>query len=200
MIPNQQQLDALNCTLGCDVSRYQTDVDWKWMKDNNFSFVFVQSTQGNAIFEGDHYDLVARCKDIIAKGLKLGYYHFCRPNTQGEADFIKSKLKLLPPTDFPLMLDVETSGYTKDYITQYLGNLIDTLNIPIILYSYTDYINRYIDLSFKDNDLWIACYSPKLIMPIGWNDWKIWQCGDQDKPNNVQMDIDVMNIDFFNKF
>lgn len=78
---SQQRLQALNCVLGLDCSKYQVDINWNTAKAAGIDFAFVKITEGTTGHEDNLYNLKARVLSAQKNGVKVGYYHFARPVT-----------------------------------------------------------------------------------------------------------------------
>jgi lysozyme len=221
---SKKRLLELNCVLGCDVSRYQENIDWSKAKTDGIEFAFLKLTEGTTGSEDAIYNIKNRALEIKKNGIKLGYYHFCRPgNIQNPDDDAKDEvlnilnhLKIMPKNDLPIVLDIEAYSAQNiwtdkiNHMNQYISTFISELkkyNIDIILYSYKSFIDINSDHIFGNNYLWIASYLSNVenslpSIPLGWTNWNIWQFTSKGKVNCYGSDIDlnIMKIDFFQKY
>jgi len=218
------RLASLKCIHGIDVSHYQTDIDWKQLKDQGFTFAFAKITQGATGYEGNIYKLADRIKAANELYFKLGYYHFASPgdlinpalDAKAEADNILSHLKILQHIQFPICIDLEAYAKTmvwsdKDKVTN-LSIFKNTLILCLKAEgnSIIDYGNKWFDDSNKigfPNDLWLSAYLtdpehnlPQL--PLGYNDWKIWQYSGTGCVKGClgEVDLNIMKEDYFDEF
>ena len=65
---------------GIDISEFQTNVDYKKLKEDGYEFIIIRCGYGKNVSQKDemfetHY---AGCKEV---GLKVGCYHFSYANT-----------------------------------------------------------------------------------------------------------------------
>lgn len=95
---------------GIDVSRWQTDVDWRAARAAGVTFAFIKATEGgdalDPLFE-DHWRGAARA------GMRRGAYHFfyhCRPAVEQARWFIKHVPR--NPRDLPHVLDMEWTPFS----------------------------------------------------------------------------------------
>jgi len=95
---------------GIDLSRWQTDVDWRAARQSGVSFAFIKATEG-----GDHVDPAfdQHWRDAAAAGVARGAYHFfylCRPAAEQAEWFIRNVPRdrnALPP-----VLDMEWTPFS----------------------------------------------------------------------------------------
>ena len=196
-----------NVTKGVDISHYNQPVDWASIVAAGVTFVYIKTSDGIGTpdpMANQH------ATDAKANNLKIGYYHFCRPETRGgtaaqagtaEAQYTLSQLSLLPNADMPLMLDLEVASSLSpgDYLS-WVHSYIAALptGTSVIIYTYTSYINSHLppNHDLGKYPLWLARYSNdgnNAICPVGWTDWTIWQfegCGILG--NNIPIDLDIM--------
>jgi len=201
---------------GVDISHHNANVDWQAIKDANVSFVYIKVSDGIGT-----PDEMAPTHALNAKqnGLKIGYYHFCRPQTRGgtvqqagiaEAqDTLKVIANLPVPADLPLMLDLENvtePGHEwdsplnrADYL-QWIHSYIDTVapGGQVFIYTYKAYMDGKLpaDHDLGTYPLWLASYhtdANNAACPVGWADWQIWQFeGKGVLGKNNPIDLDVM--------
>ncbi len=221
---SKQRLSDLNCVLGLDCSKYQSDITWDKIKAAGAAFAFIKITEGTTGHEDNVYNLKARVLDAQKNGIKIGYYHFARPgniddpasDANEEIKNIMSHLAILPKADMPLVLDVEDYSTTIvwdnkiDHMNKYITAFIYGLNeqgIDVILYSYKSFIDSNTSPNFGVYPLWMAAYlnDPEHSLPSvpnGWKEWKIWQFTEKGVIDgyNGDIDLNVMKKDYFNQF
>lgn len=153
---------------GIDVSKYQGTVNWKKVKDSGIDFAILRVGSWNN--NGPYIDptFEENYKNAKAAGLSVGAYFYTYAETEDEQN---QELELFlnalsgKTFDYPVFVDVEATCLAKlDRTT--LSNLVkremDILDQKGYItgwYSYTNFINSYIDRSIlKDYPLWIADY------------------------------------------
>ncbi len=90
---------------GIDLSRFQTNVDWRAARATGVNFAFIKATEG-----GDMVDPMfdSHWRGAGAAGVRRGAYHFfyhCRPAAEQARWFIKAVPKT--PGALPPVLDME---------------------------------------------------------------------------------------------
>lgn len=63
--------------LGIDISHHNEFMNWAAIKDSGASFVFIKISEG--VGTPDH-KAIEHANNAKQTGLKIGYYHFCRPD------------------------------------------------------------------------------------------------------------------------
>ncbi len=182
--------------LGIDVSHHNIISNWKRVKQAGIDFVYIKSAEGVG-----SPDLEARqhAQKAIESGLRIGFYHFCRPDAKygrsvvsdalAEADDALGRIAAIATPHLPLVLDLEdqTNWDTPldkiDY-TLWVNTFIDrvkqkTARAPMI-YSRREYLDRKLkaDHGLGMYKLWLSRYTTdisKTKCPLGWADWSVWQ-------------------------
>jgi lysozyme len=203
------------CQIGIDVSHYNYIPDWSVIKNAGVSFTYIKISEGVG-----SPDTSAGGHAIAAQqaGLKLGYYHFCRPDTRNggtvfndanaEADDAMSRIAVIPKPDLPLVLDLEdnppwdTPLDSNDYlewINTFISRIQSVSGLDVMLYSRKSYldIKLPIDHNLGKYKLWISNYSAtvcnKVACPVGWADWVMWQyCENGKIAGNSNLDINIL--------
>lgn len=219
-----QRLNDLNCVLGLDCSKYQNSIDWEKVKNAGIKFAFIKITEGNTYSEDEIYDLKDRIFECQKNDIKIGYYHFARPGDIQDADSDANKevvnvlnhLKILPKPNFPIVIDIESYAI-NNFVENKIFHLNTFLNIFIselknsnynaIVYSYKSFIDVNTNHLFGSYPLWLAAYlnDPEHSLPnlpVGWNEWKIWQFTEQGKIDGYvgNIDLDIMRKEYFDLF
>ena len=220
MVISQKRLTALKCVLGLDCSKYQKDITWNKARLAGIRFAFMKLTEGTTIYEGDVLNLKARVLSAKGNGIKIGYYHFAQPgnvavpedDAMAEIVNIKSHLTQLPVANFPLVLDLEVYSSSDIWTNkaEHMDRFINTFiaNFPsIIIYSNKSFLDVNTAHGYGAWPLWIAAYPiyPEVSLPripLEWTDWSIWQFTEKGQVNGYigDIDLDIMKINFFNRF
>jgi GH25 family lysozyme M1 (1,4-beta-N-acetylmuramidase) len=222
-----KRLNELGCILGLDCSRYQKDINWAQAKAAGIDFAFIKITEGTTGHEDNLYNLKARVLDALKNNIKIGFYHFARPgdfdnpeqDSINEVGNVLSHIGFLPKVTLPLVLDVEAYStelilwqnvekvdHMNKFITTFIHKLNEA-NIRVILYSYKSFLDINTMPIFGLQPLWIASYlnTPETSLPpipLGWNEWKIWQFTEKGQIGGYIGDIDlnIMKKDYYNLF
>lgn len=217
----KERLKELDCVLGLDCSKYQSNIDWSKAKTFGIDFAFIKITEGNTYSEDSIYDVKDRILEAQKNNVKIGYYHFARRgevqdgvlDAKEEIINIQNHLKILPKSNFPIVIDVE--AYAKDCIllgdsnnvNVFINTFLGAFNNVLIIYSYKLFLDENSNHTFGMNPLWIANYpnDPNKVLPtlpVGWNEWKIWQFTDKGRIDGYDQNIDlnVMKTEYFNLY
>lgn len=151
---------------GIDVSRYQGNIDWQRVStDQNVSYVYVKATEGESLVDRTyHYNL----KEARKAGLKVGCYHFFRPNVRAEEQFKnfsttvdKNEQDLIP------IIDVEIRGRSGiETFHKRLRTFLDMVEkhygvVPII-YTSSNFYNKYLAGRYTRYKYMIARYKEEI--------------------------------------
>ncbi|MEP6626934.1 MAG: glycoside hydrolase family 25 protein, partial [Ginsengibacter sp.] len=184
------------CQIGIDVSHHNNIRDWSAIKNAGVSFTYIKISEGVGSPDtaaGGHANAAKQC------GIKIGYYHFCRPDTRNggsvindanaEADDAISRMAVIPKSDLPLVLDLEDTptwdtplslNEYLDWINTFITRIQSTAGLDVMLYSRKSYFDVKLpnDHNLGKYKLWISNYSVtdchKIICPVGWTDWAMW--------------------------
>jgi len=198
---------------GIDVSHYQGNIDWDQVKDDplDLKFAFYKVTEGNWFIDDQGENNLNGTKQINLSG---SGYHFWRGQVSGKDQALYFMDHTEKREQYPV-IDVEDvriysllSSSSRDYYLNNIYEYVDTIyakwNQPTILYTAKWYWNRFgtqIPSWVRDCPLWVAHYkawgdlSP--YMPIGWNNWTIWQYSASGRVNGIgnsgtSVDMNIM--------
>lgn len=187
---------------GIDVSSYQTGIDWKKVKDDGISFVFVKATGGET-YEDPAF--TTHWKDVNQANLARGSYHFYYtkddPTTQANF-FISKVLPLSEDSDLPPVLDIETAGVNTDItvdqlqadIKTFLSVVENSFKKKPILYTSHSFAQKYFNNpEFGQYYLWLAEYDTETpLVPNGWKEsgWTFWQNSATATVNGIEGEVD----------
>ncbi|MGL4637610.1 MAG: glycoside hydrolase family 25 protein [Beijerinckiaceae bacterium] len=98
---------------GIDISRWQSNIDWRTVRAAGTRFAFIKATEG-----GDHIDPRFRenWAGARAAGVPVGAYHFvywCRPAHEQAQWFIQHIPSTRDNLTLPPVLDVEWNGHSR---------------------------------------------------------------------------------------
>lgn len=202
--------------LGADISHHNGNLDWDALSKAGISFVYIKISEGV-----NTPDKMAKVHAANAQrlGIKIGYYHFCRPDTRNggtiesdaraEAQEALNIMAALPPAALPLALDLEDVASPRwdtplgraDYqtwIETFIGHITQQ-GIRCLLYSRKEYLDRKLPAvhTLGAHSLWIAIYSiadcKRVVCPMGWDKWAIWQFTEEGKTaGNAKIDLNIL--------
>lgn len=201
--------------LGTDLSHYNAQPDWNAISQAGISFAYIKIAEGVG---SPDPKAATHAANAGSAGIKVGYYHFCRPDTRNggtiqtdataEANEAIGLLQHLPPTTLPLVLDLEdevtwdTPLRPRDYetwITTFIHQVTQSTGITPMIYSRKEYLDRKLpsDHALGQYRLWLAAYSVRdthqLQCPVGWQDWNMWQfTGTAQVGGNRTLDVNIL--------
>jgi GH25 family lysozyme M1 (1,4-beta-N-acetylmuramidase) len=205
-----------NCRIGIDISHHNDKPDWEGIKNAGVSFVFIKISEGVGSPDHKAKEHTFNAKQI---GLKIGFYHFCRPDKRNggtlisdataEADEVLMNISGLQKPDLPLVLDLEDQANWDTPLdkTEYLlwantfiHRIKEKSGTECMIYSRKEYLERKLphDHNLGDNRFWVSYYPSKpdaghVPCPVGWNDWAIWQYTENGViGKNLKMDINIL--------
>lgn len=156
-----------------DISNVNGAVDWPKVKRAGIGGVWLKATEGKT-FDDPYF--ASNRRRANAAGLRVGAYHFARPenNTaQVEADHFCKVIGPVGRRDLKPVLDMEGKG-DEAWAHAFSQRVKLNLGVTPIFYSYTAWIKEH---SFKTpvgNGLWLADYGvnnggmAKAVAPKPW--------------------------------
>ena len=176
---NVQCEDTCSHIHGIDLSHYQGNVFWEIIGDNTkMAYVYLKATEG-----GDNRDdkYVRNIELAHQYGLKVGSYHFYRPKIEQQKQLENFMTQCLPgDQDLIPMIDIETtSGLRTDDFCDSLFKFIDLVEKAYkqkpLLYTFTNFYNRYLIGKINDYKLMIAQYTQREPVLRDGRDFEMWQ-------------------------
>ncbi|MEO8823805.1 MAG: GH25 family lysozyme [Ginsengibacter sp.] len=182
---------------GIDVSRYQSTINWKEVKQMNdegvkIGFAFIKATEGTSIVDEQfRRNWLEAEKQNIPKGA----YHFFVPkrNAKKQAQNFMQIVNL-KTGDLPPVLDVEKSrgvsvNEMQKEVKTWLDDVEQHYGIKPILYTNIDFYERYFHTGFEEYPLWIAHYlqpdKPRIE-----NKWTFWQHSEKGRVDGIRAPVD----------
>lgn len=179
---------------GIDMSHYQGEVFWEAVGENTkMAYVYLKATEG-----GDRIDHMYEQNIELAHrhGLKVGSYHFFRPKTE-LAKQLKNFMTQCRPgqQDLIPMIDIETKGGLSteafcDSLFKFLDMVEDAYKQKPLLYTGTNFYNRYLCGKLGDYKLMIAQYTTQEPILNDDKDFLIWQYTGKGHINGVNGYVD----------
>lgn len=171
--------DTCSHVHGIDLSHYQGEVFWEAIGDNSkMAYVYLKATEGGDRID-DKYE---RNIELAHKyGLKVGSYHFFRPKTDLTSQLENFKTQCRPSQqDLIPMIDVETKqGMGNeafcDSLLKFLDMVEEAYHQKPLVYTGTNFYNRYLVGKLDGYKLMIAQYSSKEPILADDKDYLLWQ-------------------------
>ena len=182
---------------GIDVSRYQSTVNWKEVKNMEekgikIGFVFIKATEGTSIVDGQFRRNWLQAE---AQNIPKGAYHLfiaTRSAKKQAENFIQ--MVNLKPGDMPPVLDVEKSlGVSVSQMQKGVKTWLDVVEkhygVKPIIYTNIDFYEHYFQTGFEEYPLWIAHYlQPD--QPRIENKWMFWQHSKNGRVDGINAPVD----------
>ncbi len=194
-----------NGILGIDVSKWQGEINWKKIVQNNkIKFAYCRSTCANIFGRLDTDESYARNIENLKKypQFKKGSYHYLSPYISGkkQADYfiensIFEKGDLIPVLDIEKAHNLSKTRLIK-VINDFILEFKQKTKLEIMIYSYLSFYRDHLIDQFPNNKLWIANYRNN-DYKIKNTNWNIWQYTETGKMIgiNAYVDINVFNGD-----
>ena len=177
--PYEQCEDTCQHVHGIDLSHYQGEVFWETVGENTkMAYVYLKATEG-----GDRIDKMYERNINLAHryGLKVGSYHFYRPKTEQIKQLENFKTQCLPgEQDLIPMIDIETKQGLNteefcDSLMKFLTLVEEAYKQKPLLYTGTNFYNKYLQGKIDDYQLMIAQYTEREPVLADERDFTLWQ-------------------------
>jgi lysozyme len=182
---------------GIDVSKYQSIINWKEVKNMEekgikIDFVFIKATEGTSIVDDQFRRNWTEAEE---QNIPKGAYHFfvSNRNAKKQADnFIQ--MVNLKKGDLPPVLDVEKShGVSVTEMQKSVKTWLDAVEnrygVKPVIYTNIDFYQRYFQTGFEEYPLWIAHYlqpdKPRIE-----KDWVFWQHSEKGRVDGIKAPVD----------
>lgn len=189
-----------------DVSRHQGEIDWKKVAADGVKGVFIKATEGvgytDPLFRKNTHS-------ALAAGLKVGFYHYCRPETGNsagaEAESFLAAVSGFPAT-LPYVLDVEAEAAEVGSVqlTDWCHNWLDTVEKRsgkrVMVYTGAYFAKTHLGKKLSKWPLWVAHYNVQQPMSNPtWSKWAVFQYTNSGKVNGITGNVDMneMELNFW---
>ena len=166
---------------GIDVSHYQGRINWSEVaKDKKVGYVYLKATEGRDNVD-DTY--AYNVQEARRNGLKVGAYHFFRPNIPA-ADQFRNFTRVVDrkTQDLKPIIDVEvTGGVSIATMNARLEELLQMIareyGTKPIIYTGRNFYNKYIaaDSRLRNYQFMIAQYTDDEPILTNGDDYVMWQ-------------------------
>ena len=182
---------------GIDVSKYQSVINWKEVKNMNadgieIGFAFIKATEGVGNVDNQFRRNWLKAEE---QNICKGAYHFFIAGKNGRrqaANFIE--IVNLKKGDLPPVIDIEKSfgvpsNEIKKEVIEWLNIVEKYYGVKPIIYTNIDFYNRYLQSSFDDYPIWIAHYLQPVKPRID-HKWAFWQHSESGRVNGINAPVD----------
>jgi GH25 family lysozyme M1 (1,4-beta-N-acetylmuramidase) len=194
--------------VGIDVSHWQGVIDWNAVEASGVSFAYVKATEG---FTFDDPRFVENMTNGANAGVKVGGYHFARPDNQPNAlDEVQHYLQvagpyiqngyLVPALDVenPVAAGdvIDTKAEMSQWVNDWCNGVYGATGVRPIIYTSANYAANYLDDTVAQWDVWmrsINAQDPQIGAPTTtapWPYWTLWQHAVQPGVPGIAGDVD----------
>ena len=202
LIPNKLIYIRNDDIIGCDVSRYQGEIQWGKLSDQGISFTFIKATEGSSYIDPN---FKANWEQAAQTELYIGAYHFFSFESPGTSQakhyssIVENKDKMLPP-----VIDVEFYGsYREENIdpeviraelNQFISIIREEYGVYPIIYTTQEAYRFFIDGYYEDCPLWIR----SILTPPRINrEWTFWQYTNRERLEGYNGDEPYIDMNVF---
>lgn len=185
---------------GIDMSHYQGSVWWETISQNSnhkLNYVYLKASEGASHIDKTYLENIESAQRY---GMNVGSYHFYRPTVPQEVQ-LQNFLTQCRPQDQDLipMVDVETTGGLSAYALQdslqkFLVLMTKAYGVRPLVYTYTNFYNRYLSGSIDEYKLFIAQYNGREPVLKDGRDIFAWQYTGKGHINGVNGYIDKSRL------
>lgn len=179
---------------GIDISHYQGDIFWEAVGENSkMTFVYIKATEGDTRIDQRYKENIDMAHHY---GLKVGSYHFYRARAPQQQQLENFMVQCRPgDQDLIPMIDVENNAGMGpeelcDSLLKFLYLVEKAYKQKPIVYTYTNFYNRYLVGELNDYKLWIAQYSEREPVLADERDYVLWQYTGKGHINGVNGYVD----------
>lgn len=194
---------------GIDVSKYQGNIDWKAVAEDDVKYAFIRLgirgyTKGEILPDEAFEDNI---NGALKNDVAVGIYFFTQATSVEEAEEeAKYVLDTIEPyhITYPVVLDVEkvanqngrANDLTMEERTEYciaFCEMIKKAGYTPMIYGNLKTFTMMLDMEqLEEYDKWIAYYDTEIYFPY---DFKIWQYTDKGSVDGIKTEVDI-NISF----
>ena len=182
---------------GIDVSKYQSTINWKEVKNMDvqgirIGFAFIKATEGVGNVDNQFRRNWLKAEE---QNICKGAYHFFIAGKSGRrqaANFIE--IVNLKKGDLPPVLDIEkaygvSANEIKKEVAEWLLVVEKYYNVQPVIYTNIDFYNRYLQNDFDAYPVWIAHYLQP-VKPRIEHKWFFWQHSESGRVNGIKAPVD----------
>ena len=189
---------------GVDVSKYQGEIDWPVLAEQEISFAFIKATEGSS-----HVDarFAYNYEEARKTGLRVGAYHFFSFDSGGDTqaeNFIRNVEAfegMLPP-----VIDLEFYGdkaenppgreEVRGQLDILLARLEDHYGLSPVLYATKASYELYLAGDYKEYDIWIRDVVTHPSLSDG-REWTFWQYTNRERLDGYQGEERFIDMNIF---
>ena len=171
--------DTCSHVHGIDISHYQGNIFWETVANNtSMAYVYIKATEGGTRIDEKYENNILTAHQY---GLKVGSYHFYRAQIDQETQLANFVLQCRPSEqDLIPLIDVEVASGLGvedfcDSLFKFLELVEHYYRQKPLIYSGTNFYNKYLAGKMDRYPLMIAQYRPPQPVLKDGKDYLIWQ-------------------------
>lgn len=151
-----------------------------------------KATEGRSV-----KDSKMSARHFLAKQANLlwGVYHFLRPGSmQTQADWFVKMTRGVMDDNTLIAADHEDAGVSLASLKEFMERCEQALGRSMVLYSgnvLKEQLRGKADQFLVDRRLWLAQYASQPQLPLGWNDYWLWQYTDAGAVDGITGPVDL---------
>lgn len=178
--------------VGIDVSHHQGQIEWNSVLEQHpeVQFAYLRVSYGNSKVDRHYRRNVEATSET---GLKTGGYHYYRPNTPSEKQFVFFNDIYQPEAhELPVVLDIEELGkYGVENMRAGLTNWLKLAEAAYghrpVLYTSISFYQNYLKGHFEEYPIWLAGYS----QCPGVDHWHMHQYSSKGRLHGIEGPVDL---------
>lgn len=180
--------------LGCDVSKFQIDVDFPRLKAAGVAFGYVREAEGFFATPDDRWTV--NWKGMHAAGIPCGPYY---PPHDGDGREQAKRMRgwcgdWEHGRDLRPSIDFEVKGTSLKTAEDMARGILDLFGVLPLIYG-GKWFFREVGLArssiLASCPLWLADYEDEPHLPDAFDDWAVWQCNPKGRLDGVPTDVDI---------
>ena len=186
-----------------DVSHHNTVNDWAAVKASGVKGVFIKATEGKTYIDPD---FAKNVRGAQAVGLKVGFYHYARPENNAAADEIKNFLMAIKSfeADLPHVLDVEGEAMGQKvgafnltvWSYAWLSSVQKATGHRVAIYTGASFSKSYLGTKLAMYPLWVAHYGATTpAANDAWPKWMAFQYTSDGQVPGISGRVDMNEFD-----
>ena len=179
---------------GIDVSHYQGAINWKAVAaTKQISYSYMKATEGESFVDRMYRKNIVEARKA---GLKVGSYHFYRPNISWKKQVENMKRNVRAhEQDLAPMVDIEVRGKVSDEkfirdLREFILAVEEYYGCKPLLYTYHNFYNKHLVNEFHGYHWMIARYRDDAPTLHDDTEFIMWQYSATGSINGISGDVD----------
>lgn len=178
---------------GIDISHHQKDINWNATGLKKMAYCYIKATEGGTWVDPNYEKYMRACHE---HDIMVGSYHFYRPKIEQQKQLDNFLIQCNPNAqDLIPMIDIETASGMEvkefqDSLKKFLKLFKKVYRVKPLIYSGTNFYNKYLKKQVKRYPLMIAQYSKNEPKLADKHKILMWQYSGSGRVKGVKGDID----------